>query len=299
MGSAKTFSLLLIAGLVALAAASVFTVDEREFAVKLKFGEIIRTDYEPGLHFKVPIINNVLKFDNRILTRNNPTEEFLTLEKKNLNVDFYVKWRIIDVGQYYRAVGGDEATATNRLIEIIKDGIRAEFAKRTVLQVVTADRREIMDDMFASASATARDLGVEVVDVRVKRLDLPDEVSDSVFNRMRQERARIAAQLRAEGAEEAERIRATADRERTVILAEAYRDSEKIRGEGDAQSAAIYADAFTRDREFYRFHRSLEAYRRSMGGQSDMLVIGPESDFFRYLTDPRGGAGGQSGAEPD
>ena len=299
MSARKNFSLLFLAAVVAIVAASVFTVDEREFAIKLKFGEIIRTDFEPGLHFKVPIVNNVLKFDRRILTRNNPTEAFLTLEKKNLNVDFYVKWRIIDVGQYYRSVGGDEATATMRLIEIIKDGIRSEFAKRTVLQVVTADRREIMDDMMESASATARDLGLEVVDVRVKRLDLPDEVSDSVFNRMRQERARIAAQLRAEGAEEAERIRATADRERTVILAEAYRDSEKIRGEGDAQSAAIYAEAFTRDREFYRFYRSLEAYRRSMGGPSDMLVIGPESDFFRYLTDPRGGAGGQSGAEAD
>jgi membrane protease subunit HflC len=291
MSAMKNFSFLFLAAVAALVAASVFTVDEREFAIKLKFGEIIRTEFEPGLHFKVPIVNNVLKFDRRILTRNNPTEAFLTLEKKNLNVDFYVKWRIIDVGQYYRSVGGDEATATMRLIEIIKDGIRSEFAKRTVLQVVTADRREIMDDMMESASATARDLGLEVVDVRVKQLDLPDEVSDSVFNRMRQERARIAAQLRAEGAEEAERIRSSADRERTVLLAEARRDSEKIRGEGDAQSAAIYASAFTRDREFFRFHRSLEAYRRSMGGQGDMLVIGPESDFFRYLTDPRGGTG--------
>lgn len=294
MSASKSFSLLLLAAVVALAAASVFTVDEREFAVKLKFGEIIRTDFEPGLHFKVPVVNNVLKFDNRILTRNNPTEPFLTAEKKNLNVDFYVKWRIIDVGQYYRSVGGDEATATNRLIEIIKDGIRSEFAKRTVLQVVTADRREIMDDMLEAANATAAELGLQVVDVRVKRLDLPDEVSDSVFNRMRQERARTAARLRAEGAEEAERIRSTADRERTVILAEAYRDSEKIRGAGDAESASIYADAFTRDRGFYRFHRSLEAYRRSLGGQGDVFVVGPESDFFRYLTDPEGGGSSDS-----
>jgi len=291
MSAAKSFSLILLAGALALGAASVFTVDEREFAIKLRFGEIIRTDYEPGLHFKVPFVHNVLKFDRRILTRNNPTEQFLTLELKNLNVDFYVKWRIIDPGQYYRSVGGIEATATNRLIEIIKDGIRSEFAKRTVQQVVTADRRDIMDDMMENASATALDLGLEVVDVRVKRLDLPDEVSESVFNRMRQERARIAAQFRAEGAEDAERIRSEADRERTVLLAEAYRDSEVIRGTGDAEAASIYASAFTRDREFYRFYRSLEAYRRSMGGQGDVFVIGPESDFFQYLTDPLGDSG--------
>ena len=164
-------------------------------------------------------------------------------------------------------------------------------------EVVTADRRELTDDLMKTAGEAAQELGIEVLDVRVKRLDLPDEVSESVFNRMRQERARIAAQLRAEGAEEAERIRAAADRERTVILAEAYRDSEKIRGEGDAQSAAIYADAFTRDREFYRFYRSLESYRRSMGGQGDMLVIGPDSDFFRYLTDPRGGRARPAGSD--
>ena len=269
---------------------SVFVVDEREYAVKLRFGEIIQTDYEPGLHFKIPFVNNVVKYDDRILTRNNPTEEFLTLEKKNLKVDFYVKWRVTDPGQYYRAVAGDELTATGRLIEIIKDGIRGEFAKRTVRQVVTADRREIMSDMMEKASLAAADLGIEVVDVRVKRLDLPDEVSDSVFNRMRQERARIAAQLRAEGAEEAERIRSEADKNRTVILAEAYRRSEELRGAGDAEAAAIYASAYEKDAEFYSFYRSLQAYRRSLGSQSDVFVLGPDSDFFRYLTDPQGRA---------
>jgi membrane protease subunit HflC len=280
--------ILLLALIVGGVVMSLFVVDERQHAIKLRFGEIIQTGYEPGLHFKIPFVNNVVKYDDRILTRNNPTEEFLTLEKKNLKVDFYVKWRITDPAQYYRAVAGDELTATGRLIEIIKDGIRGEFAKRTVRQVVTADRREIMSDMMEKASLAAADLGIEVVDVRVKRLDLPDEVSDSVFNRMRQERARIAAQLRAEGAEEAERIRSEADKNRTVILAEAYRRSEEIRGAGDAEAAAIYANAYEKDAEFYAFYRSLQAYRRSLGSQGDVFVLGPDSDYFRYLTDPQG-----------
>ena len=288
MNGRSNFLLILLILVVGGIVLSLFTVDERQYAIKLRFGEIIETGYEPGLHFKVPFVHNVVKYDDRILTRNNPTEEFLTLEKKNLKVDFYVKWRIIDPAQYYRAVAGDELTATNRLIEIIKDGIRGKFAKRTVRQVVTADRREIMSDMMENASLAAADLGIEVVDVRVKRLDLPDEVSDSVFNRMRQERARTAAQLRAEGAEEAERIRSEADKDRTVILAEAYRRSEEIRGEGDAESSAIYASAYERDAEFYAFYRSLQAYRRSLGSQGDVFVLGPDSDFFRYLSDPQG-----------
>jgi membrane protease subunit HflC len=283
MNGKASILLIVLALLVALISASVFTVDEREFAIKLRFGEILSDEFEPGLHFKIPFVNNVVKYDDRILTRNNPTEEFLTQEKKNLKVDFYVKWRITDPGQYYQAVGGDELIATNRLIEIIKDGIRAEFAKRTVQQVVTADRREIMDDMMDTAGRTARELGIEVVDVRVKRLDLPDEVSDSVFNRMRQERARVAAQLRAEGEETAERIRSEADRDRTIILAEAYKQSEEIRGEGDAESADIYAAAHQRDPEFYAFYRSLQAYRRSLGAEGDIFVLGPESDYFRYM----------------
>jgi len=284
-GRASTI-MIVLALIVALLSASVFTVDERQYAIKLRFGEILKTDYEPGLHFKIPFVNNVVKYDDRILTRNNPTEEFLTQEKKNLKVDFYVKWRITDPGEYYQAVGGDELIATGRLIEIIKDGIRAEFAKRTVQQVVTADRREIMDDMMVTAGATARALGIEVVDVRVKRLDLPDEVSDSVFNRMRQERARIAAQLRAEGAETAERIRSEADRDRTIILAEAYKQSEEIRGSGDADAARVYAQAHQKNTEFYAFYRSLQAYRSSLGAAGDVFVLGPDSDYFRYLKNP-------------
>ncbi|MGD8732987.1 MAG: protease modulator HflC, partial [Gammaproteobacteria bacterium] len=280
MNGKASILLIVLALLVALVSASVFTVDEREFAIKLRFGEILSDEFEPGLHFKIPFVNNVVKYDDRILTRNNPTEEFLTQEKKNLQVDFYVKWRITDPGQYYQAVGGDELIATNRLIEIIKDGIRAEFAKRTVQQVVTADRREIMDDMMDTAGRTAGELGIEVVDVRVKRLDLPDEVSDSVFNRMRQERAQVAAQLRAEGEETAERIRSEADRDRTITLAEAYKQAEEIRGEGDAEAADIYATAHQRDPEFYSFYRSLQAYRRSLGAEGDIFVLGPDSEFF-------------------
>ena len=283
MNGKASILLIVLALLVALVSASVFTVDEREFAIKLRFGEILSDEFEPGLHFKIPFVNNVVKYDDRILTRNNPTEEFLTQEKKNLQVDFYVKCRITDPGQYYQAVGGDELIATNRLIEIIKDGIRAEFAKRTVQQVVTADRREIMDDMMDTAGRTAGELGIEVVDVRVKRLDLPDEVSDSVFNRMRQERAQVAAQLRAEGEETAERIRSEADRDRTITLAEAYKQAEEIRGEGDAEAADIYAAAHQRDPEFYSFYRSLQAYRRSLGAEGDIFVLGPDSEFFRYL----------------
>ena len=286
MGPRATFLVLLSIAVAAGVSLSVFTVDEREYAIKFRFGEIVRTDYEPGLHFKVPFVNNVRKFEKRILTRNNPNEPFLTAEKKNLKVDFYVKWRITDVGQYYRSTAGDEGLATGRLLEIIKDDLRAQFAKRTVQEVVTADRRDVVTDLMESAGRTAAELGIEIVDVRVKALDLPDDVSESVFNRMRQERARIAAQLRAEGAETAERIRSEADRERTVILAEARRDSQKIRGEGDAKAAEIYAQAYERNTEFYSFWRGLQAYRAAVGRGQDVLVLEPDGEFFKYLKSP-------------
>jgi membrane protease subunit HflC len=286
MGPRATFLVLLSIAVAAGVSLSVFTVDEREYAIKFRFGEIVRTDYEPGLHFKVPFVNNVRKFEKRILTRNNPNEPFLTAEKKNLKVDFYVKWRITNVGQYYRSTAGDEGLATGRLLEIIKDDLRAQFAKRTVQEVVTADRRDVVTDLMESAGRTAAELGIEIVDVRVKALDLPDDVSESVFNRMRQERARIAAQLRAEGAETAERIRSEADRERTVILAEARRDSQKIRGEGDAKAAEIYAQAYERNTEFYSFWRGLQAYRAAVGRGQDVLVLEPDGEFFKYLKSP-------------
>lgn len=276
--------IMIILAIVAIAVSmSLFTVDERELAVKFRFGEIIQTDFEPGLHFKVPIVNNVSKYPRRLLAINNPQELFLTVEKKNLLVDFFIEWRIVDVGDFYRTSGGDELIAAQRLLEIVKDGIRAEFAKRTVLEVVSAERRELMDDMLTKARANALSLGIEVVDVRVERIEFSDDVSESVFNRMRQERARIAAELRAQGAENAERIRAEADRERTVLLAEAYRDAEILRGEGDATAADIYAKAYDKDRDFYSFHRSIQAYRRAIGQPGDLLVLDSKGDFFRYL----------------
>ncbi|NND55275.1 MAG: protease modulator HflC [Gammaproteobacteria bacterium] len=262
---------------------TLFTVNERELAVKFRFGEIIGTDYEPGLHFKIPFVNNVRKYPRRLLSINNPQQPFLTEEKKNLLVDFFIKWKIKDVGQFYRASNGEPAIAAQRLLEIVKDGIRAEFAKRTVPEVVSAERREIMDDMLSKARQNALELGIEVIDVRVKRIEFSGEVSESVYRRMREERSRVASELRAEGAENAERIRAEADRERTVLLAEAYRDSQILRGEGDAQAADIYATAYNKDRDFFSFYRSIEAYRNSLGADGDLLVIGPDSDFLRFL----------------
>ena len=262
---------------------TVFTVDERELAIKFRFGEIVKDDYTPGLHFKIPVVNNVSFYPRRILTISNPQELFLTFEKKNLFVDFFVKWRIVDVAEYYRSSNGEELLAAQRLLEIVKDGIRAEFAKRTVPQVVAAERRELMDDMLSKARKNSGKLGIEIVDVLVKRIEFSEEVSESVFNRMRQERARTASGLRAEGAEAAERIRAAADRERTILLAEAFRDAEIIRGEGDAIAAETYAKAYQKNEEFYAFYRRLRAYRTSLGNEGDLLVLDPKSDFFRYL----------------
>ena len=262
---------------------SIFTVDERELALKFRFGEVIQTGYEPGLHFKVPFVNNVEKYPKRILTINNPQELFLTLEKKNLYVDFFIKWKINDVQQYYRATGGDELVAAQRLLETVKDGVRSEFAKRTVIEVVSEERRDIMGDMLERAAQNAITLGIELIDVRVKKIELSDEVSESVYNRMRQERARFASELRAEGAENAEIIRASADRDVTVIVANAYKDSEIIKGEGDARQTEIYASAFEQDSEFYSFTRSIEAYKRSVGTGNDILVLDAKGDFFKYL----------------
>ena len=268
---------------------SVFTVGERDLAIKFRFSEIVDSEYEPGLHFKLPYVNSVAFYPKRLLTINNPQEQFLTKEKKNLYVDFFVKWRITDVATYYRATGGDANRAASRLLEIVKDGIRAEFAKRTVPEVVSAERREIMADMLTNARDNAVQLGIEVVDVRVKRIEFSSDVSESVFRRMREERSRVAAELRAEGAENAERIKAEADRERTILLAEAYRDAEILRGDGDAAATGIYAKAYNGNPEFYAFSRSIEAYKNSLGSDGDLLVLGPDSEFFRYLKDARAG----------
>jgi modulator of FtsH protease HflC len=282
--------ILLFGGLIAVVVVmmSLFYVDEREVAIKFRFGEIIESNFEPGLHVKIPVVNNVQYFSKQILTVNNPQELFLTKEKKNLFVDFFIKWRITDVADYYRATRGEQILAAQRLLEIVKDGIRAEFARRTVPEVVAAERRELMDDMLTNARTNALELGIEVIDVRVKRIEFSEEVSESVFNRMRQERARTAAELRAEGAENAEQIRADADRQRTVILAEAYRDAEKVRGQGDAVAAETYAQAFEKNEEFYRFTRSIQAYKESFGQGNDVLVLDGKNDFFQYLNKSAG-----------
>ena len=279
----KPVFVLIIAVFLLVASQSLFTVDERELAIKFRFGEIVGSDFTPGLHFKFPFVNNVEKYPKRILTLSNPQELFLTFEKKNLYVDFFVKWRIVNIDNYYNATRGDELVAKQRLLEQVKDGIRSEFAKRTVPEVVTAERRELMSDMMKGVRENAKTLGIEVVDVRVKRIEFSEDVSDSVYRRMRQERARVASELRAEGAEAAEQIRADAERKRTVLLAEAYRDAEIIRGKGDAQAAEIYAAAYTKNSEFYAFYRSISAYRRSLGSSGDLLVIAPDGEFFRYL----------------
>ena len=279
----KNILIFVVALVVVVLLNSIFTVDERELALKFRFGEVIQTGYEPGLHFKVPFVNNVQKYPKRILTINNPQELFLTLEKKNLYVDFFIKWKINDVQQYYRATGGDELVAAQRLLETVKDGIRSEFAKRTVIEVVSEERRDIMADMLDRGAENAVTLGIELIDVRVKKIELSDEVSESVYNRMRQERARFASELRAEGAENAEIIRAEADRDVTVIVANAYKDSEIIKGEGDARQTEIYASAYQKDSEFYSFTRSIEAYKKSIGTGNDILVLDTKGDFFKYL----------------
>lgn len=276
--------LLIVAVLVVIVARmSMFTVDMREHAMKFRIGEIVKADYEPGLHFKWPLINNVAKYPNRVLNYEHQEEKFLTGEKKNLIVDYFVQWQIVDPAQYYRSVMGDETLAIERLNAILKEGIKAAISRRTVQEVVSAERSELLAEMLKQARERSPELGIKVVDVRVKRIDLSDEVRDSVYQRMRQERVRVATQWRAEGEEQYTRIRADADRQRTVILSEAYRDAERIRGQGDARAADIYAQAYSKDRDFYAFYRSMLAYRSAIGREQDVLVLKPDSDFFQFL----------------
>ena len=263
---------------------SVFIVDEREVAIKFRLGQIAETDYTPGIHFQVPIVNNVRKFDKRIQTLDADPERYLTVEKKNVLVDSFVKWRIGDVETYFKSVGGDIWVANQRLSQVVKDGLRGEFGKRSVQEVISGERDEIMAAITESSRIQAKEFGIEVVDVRIKRVDLPQEVSNSVFRRMEAERDRIAKEFRSEGAEAAEKIRADADRQRTLILAEANQKAEKMRGEGDAKATEIYADAYSKDAEFYAFYRSLGAYENTFRSQKDLLVLEPESEFFEYFT---------------
>jgi modulator of FtsH protease HflC len=266
-----------------LLAMSSFTVREFDFAIKLRFGEIVGTDYSPGLHFKVPMVDDIRKFDRRILTTNYPAEQFLTSEGKILKIDFYIKWQISNVDRFYQASSGEEEKASKRLGEIVKDSLKGVIARRTLQQVVSAERTEFIEALLNVAATNAAELGAKIVDVRVKRIDLPDEVSGSVFNRMQQDFARQAAQLRAEGSENKVRLQAEADRERSEILAAASRDAQTIRGEADAKAAEIYAKAYSRNPEFFAFFRSMQAYRASMGQNGDVMVVSPDSDFFKYL----------------
>lgn len=288
MSSNKMLGVFVLAAALFLGSFSVFIVYEWERAVLFQLGEIVKSDYKPGLHFKMPVFQKVRKFDARVLTLDVEPERFLTAEKKNVIVDSFVKWRIDDVTRFYTAVGGDEAQARLRLDQIIKDGMRGEFSKRTINEVVSGERGQIMKVLTGNASQQAKELGIAIVDVRIKRIDLPADVNSAVYRRMEAERTRVAKDFRSRGFEASERIRADADRQRQVMLAEAYRDAERVRGEGDARAAEIYAGAFEKNADFYAFYRSLNAYRESFGG-SDLLVIEPDSEFFKYFKGEQGG----------
>jgi len=272
-----------VALLALLIYASTFVVQQYETAIKLRLGEIVTSDYKPGLHFKVPLLNNIIKFDHRIQTLDSRPQRFLTIEKKDVIVDSYAKWRINNAAQFFRSTGGDNARTARLLSERINTSLRDEFGKRTIQEVVSEDRLELMQVLTKQVDTQAAELGVEVVDVRVKKIDLPPEVSESVYNRMRAERERVARDLRAKGSEAAERIRADADRQRTVILADAYREGEQTRGKGDAKASEIYAKAYEADPEFYAFYRSLDAYRQALAESDTTLVLGPDSDFFKFF----------------
>jgi len=268
---------------------SAFTVNQRELAIKLQVGRVVQAHYEPGLHWKIPVFQNVHKFPKRILTISDRPERIFTAERLALQVDFFVKWRIVDSVQFYTSTGANLQVANDRLSEIIKNSIVTEFGKRTVQEAISVERAELMRDMLATAKNAAEGLGVELIDVRVKQVEFPDDVRTSVYLQMREERGRVAEERRSQGRERAEEMRSTADKERTIILADAYRDGQIMRGEGDAEAAEIYASAYKKDPEFYAFYRSIDAYRKSMGKEGDILVLGPDNEFFRYLNQSGGG----------
>jgi membrane protease subunit HflC len=289
MSNRAYLSLIVLGAAALLFSMATFIVRETELAVKFRFGEIVRADFKPGLHFLTPFVNNVVKFDRRILTEDYPAEQFLTSEGKILRINFFVKWRISDVSRFYTSTsGGSEEVANRRLGEIVKDGIKTVIARRTIQQVVAADRSEFLAEVLKIAGTNVENLGITLVDVRVKNIELPEEVSESVFNRMRQDFARQATQLRAEGSAVSERTRAEADRQRTEILADAYRTSEILKGAGDAMAADVSSTAHSRNPEFFTFFRSMQAYRRSLGKQGDILVIAPDGEFFKYLKESGG-----------
>ncbi len=283
MRGKSLLTVVLLVIVVIVITASTYYVDEREKAIVFQFGEIVRADDQPGIHFKMPFINNVRKFDARVQTMDAEPESYLTQEKKNLIVDSFVKWRVQDAFTYYTTLGGLPANARNRLSQRVNDALRSEFGKRSVQQVISGDRVEIMNVVRQSIDSETSGLGIEVIDVRLKRVDLDAAISERVYQRMEAERSMVAKELRARGAEAAEKVRADADRQRQVILANGNRDAQQIRGLGDATATAVYAGAFSQDREFYRLYRSLSAYRSTFNNPSNLLVIEPNSEFFRYF----------------
>jgi modulator of FtsH protease HflC len=282
----KNFGLVLIGLFLSMVmiSLSAFTVDEREYAIVFRLGEIVSVKKEPGLYFKMPLVENVRYFDKRILTLNwEEPDRFITSEKKNVLVDSFVKWKIVDPARYYVSVKGDEAQAERRLSQTVNDGLRAEFGKRTIHDVVSGERSQIMEILRQRADKDIRQMGIQILDVRLRRVDLPKEVSESVYQRMDAERKSVANELRSQGAAAAEKIRADADKQREVIVAEAYRDAQEVKGEGDAKASAIYADAYSKNPEFYAFYRSQEAYKQSFKNKSDVIVLDQSSDFFKYM----------------
>jgi membrane protease subunit HflC len=287
MNQTKLLALLGIVFLVGVTVNStVYTVDERQKVIIARFGQVLRYDDKPGIHLKSPFLDDARYFDSRILTLDAEPQPFLTMEKKYVVVDSFVKWRINDALKYYLTVGGQEFDARRRLEQVVNSGLRDEFGKRTVANVISTDRHKIMELLTVNTDKEARKFGIEVLDVRIQRVDLPDEVSQSVYQRMKAERSRIANELRAQGAEAAEKIRADAERKREVLLADAYRQAEKIRGEGDAKATSVYAGAYSRAPEFYSFYRSLSAYRESFKKKEDIMIVDPSADFFRYMKKP-------------
>jgi len=292
MNKLSVFLIGLLVVLVVLSA-SMFTVDQRQNAMVFQLGEVVSVKTKPGLYFKLPLVQNVRFFDTRILTLDSADpERFITSEKKNVLVDSFIKWRVIDARQFYVSVGGDETRAQIRLNQTVNDGLRAEFGKRTINEVVSGRREEIMNIIRTKADSDARKIGVQVVDVRIKRVDLPETVSENVYRRMEAERKQVANELRSTGAAEAEKIKADADKQREVIIAEAYSDAQRVKGEGDAKASTIYAGAYGKNAEFYAFYRSMQAYRESFKNKSDVMVLDPSADFFKYMKNPRA-AGGQ------
>ncbi len=283
----KITSAIIAAVIVLLGLNSMFVVNEGQSALLLQFGRIVHTDYQPGLHFKLPLIQQVMHFDKRILSLDAPPERYFTSEKKSVNVDFYVKWRVIDNAAYYQATGGDQLIAAQRLTPIVKDALRFEFNARTLPDLISGGRKDITERVRQQTDVSARkNLGIAVVDVRIKRIDLPNEVSESVYKRMRAERLQLANELRFTGQESAETIQADADRQGQVLRADAQRDAAKVRGEGDAQAAQIYAEAYNQDPEFFAFSRSLQAYKTSFEDGKGMLILKPDSEFMRYFSQP-------------